>query len=65
MRKKTRSFDAHFSAQMQELQNNLAEGISHIQDSAQSIQVLEDINKKTSNEMEKLTKTIYNIEMGI
>ncbi len=62
---KTRSFDAHFKSQMQELQDNLTEGISHIQDSARSIQLLEDINQKTSNEMEKLTKTIYNIEMGI
>lgn len=62
---KTRSFDAHFNAQMQELQDNLSEGIRHIQDSAQSIKVLKDINQKTSNEMEKLTQTIYNIEMGI
>ena len=58
-------FDANFAKQMKELHKNLNEGFSHIQKSTQSIKALEAINERTSQEMEKLTTIIHNIEMGI
>ncbi|WP_296771286.1 methyl-accepting chemotaxis protein [Selenomonas sp.] len=58
-------FDENFSKQMRDLHKNLNEGISHIQKSTQSIKALEAINERTSQELEKLTTTIHNIEMGI
>ena len=58
-------FDANFARQMKELHKNLNEGIAHIQKSTQSIKALEAINERTSLEMEKLTTTIHNIQMGI
>ena len=58
-------FDANFAKQMKELHKNLNEGIAHIQKSTQSIKALEAINERTSLEMEKLTTTIHNIQMGI
>ena len=58
-------FDANFAKQMKELHKNLNEGITHIQKSTQSIKALDAINERTSEEMEKLTTIIHNIEMGI
>lgn len=58
-------FDVHFKKQMDELHASLNEGISHIQASTDSIKSLNEINEMTREEMEKLAKVIYNIEMGI
>ena len=58
-------FDANFNAQMKELHKNLDEGIRHIQNSTQSIRDLESINEATRLQMDQLTTTIHNIEMGI
>ena len=58
-------FDENFARQMKELHKNLNEGFAHIQKSTQSIKALETINERTSEEMEKLTTIIHNIEMGI
>ncbi|MBQ7477701.1 MAG: FIST C-terminal domain-containing protein, partial [Selenomonadaceae bacterium] len=58
-------FDANFNAQMKELHKNLDEGIRHIQSSTRSIRDLESINEATRLQMDQLTTTIHNIEMGI
>lgn len=58
-------FDENFDKQMRALHKNLDEGISHIQKSTKSIKALDAINERTSEEMEKLTTIIHNIEMGI
>ena len=58
-------FDTNFNEQMKDLHKNLDEGIRHIQKSAQSIRDLEEINKATGVQMDKLTTVIHNIEMGI
>ncbi len=58
-------FDANFNTQMKDLHKNLNEGIRHIQNSTRSIRDLERINDATRLQMEQLTATIHNIEMGI
>lgn len=58
-------FDANFNTQMKNLHKNLDEGIRHIQNSTRSIRDLERINEATRLQMEHLTTTIHNIEMGI
>ncbi len=58
-------FDANFNAQMKDLHKNLNEGIRHIQNSTRSIRDLERINDATRLQMEQLTATIHNIELGI
>ncbi len=58
-------FDEHFASEMKDLHKSLDEGIRHIQSSTQSIQSLQAINAKTQAQMEELTTTIKNIELGI
>ena len=58
-------FDANFNAQMKDLHKNLNEGIRHIQNSTRSIRDLERINDATRLQMDQLTATIHNIELGI
>lgn len=58
-------FNTHFSSQMNTLQTTLAQGVSDIKKSTQSIKLLENINEQTNAEMDKLTRVIHNIEMGI
>lgn len=58
-------FDANFNLQMKDLHKKLDEGIRHIQASTRSIRDLERINDATQLQMEQLTTTIHNIEMGI
>lgn len=58
-------FNTHFASQMHDLQTTLAQGITDIKKSTQSIKLLENINEQTNAEMDKLTKVIHNIEMGI
>ena len=62
---KINEFDEHFATEMKNLHKSLNEGVTHIQKSTQSIKALETINERTSEEMEKLTTIIHNIEMGI
>ena len=50
---------------MHNLQTTLTQGITDIKKSTQSIKLLENINEQTNAEMDKLTKVIHNIEMGI
>lgn len=58
-------FNTHFASQMHNLQTTLTQGITDIKKSTQSIKLLENINEQTNAEMDKLTKVIHNIEMGI
>ncbi|MGM9539979.1 methyl-accepting chemotaxis protein [Anaerovibrio sp.] len=62
---KITNFDAHFAAEMDKLHTTFSEGVEHIYQSIQSIQEVEAINKRSSEEMEKLAQILYNIEMGI
>ena len=50
---------------MTDLHKTLSEGIRHIQNSTDSIQSLERINEAAAGQLEHITKTIKNIEMGI
>ena len=58
-------FDENFGEQMKTLQRNLTEGFRHIQGSTDSIRELEELSGVTRQEMEKLTTTIHEIELGI
>jgi len=62
---KINEFDEHFATEMKDLHKSLDEGITHIQKSTQSIKALQAINDKTQQQMEELTTTIKNIELGI
>ena len=50
---------------MKTLQRNLTEGFRHIQGSTDSIRELDELSGVTRQEMEKLTTTIHEIELGI
>ena len=62
---KVSDFDENFKGQMTDLHKTLSEGIRHIQNSTDSIQSLERINEAAAGQLEHITKTIKNIEMGI
>ena len=62
---KINDFDTHFSSQITSLQKNLQESLSHISSSSQSIKELQDINSLSEEQLEKVTQSIKNIELGI
>ena len=62
---KVSDFDENFKGQMTDLHKTLSEGIRLIQNSTDSIQSLERINEAAAGQLEHITKTIKNIEMGI
>ena len=50
---------------MGKVPGTVSEGVDHSQQSIECIQEIEESNKRSSEEMEKLEKILYNIEMGI
>ena len=58
-------FGEGFQKQMTEMHDTLEAGIRHIQNSTEAIKSLEDINEATQAQLNTLTKTIHNIELGI
>ena len=62
---KIADFDQHFNTQVTSLHANLTESISHIQSSTASIRELESLNTTARDQLDKLTKVIQNIQMGI
>lgn len=62
---KVSAFDENFKGQMKDLHKTLEEGIRHISNSTDSIQSLERINEAAEQQVQRITKTIKNIEMGI
>ena len=62
---KVSEFDENFKGQMKDLHKTLEEGIRHISNSTDSIQSLERINEAAEQQVQTITQTIKNIEMGI
>ena len=62
---KIHDFDSHFNTQITALQKSLQESLSHIASSSHSIQELQDINSLSEEQLQKVTQSIKNIELGI
>ena len=65
LEKKISNFEGDFETRMKNLNENLASGFREIENSANSVTELEDLNKVAAEKMESLTSIIENIKLGI